>query len=172
MDCTVVYATFKSRNSPVARGRMSVRLSMDDLPLQMPPDDEGTNNNPHRRGWWDHVPEPNSDSFLNHDPFENEKAGEDGTDSGTKPPVKRLPSHLAQHLGPKEQRQRTLDARHAAEHLEVPDERLRGRQSPTLSTNSRLSRMFPRVNLFRKVVKDEVGLLPKPLQPEGSDEHP
>ncbi|KAJ3543426.1 hypothetical protein NMY22_g3146 [Coprinellus aureogranulatus] len=142
-----VYASYKSRNSPMARGRMSVRLSMDDLPIQMPPDDD----NPQGRGWWDHVPEPTS--FLQRNPYQNEKVEGSTFD---KTAVMRLPSHLAQHLGSREQRQKTLETRRA-DLLDVPvDDRLRGRYSPALSQSSRLSRMFPRMNLFRKVLKDEL----------------
>lgn len=53
------YVCLKSRKSPASRGRISLRLSMDDLPIEFPEEtqENAQNAQPARRGWWDYVPE-------------------------------------------------------------------------------------------------------------------
>lgn len=53
---SVLYVCWKSRGSPAARGRISVQLSMDDLPIEFPEEPKQAPQ-PARRGWWDYVSE-------------------------------------------------------------------------------------------------------------------
>ncbi|KAF6766336.1 hypothetical protein DFP72DRAFT_866216 [Ephemerocybe angulata] len=142
-----VYVCFKSRGSPASRGRISVRLSMDDLPIQMPPVEDDSK--PQSRGWWDHVPGGDDSNPINQDEKadnttpQNEQAGSKR---------RRQRPYDQPSYEPKDQ-QATTDL---TDVFNVNAVRLRGRNSPALSVGSRFSRMFPRMSLFRKVVKDEL----------------
>lgn len=147
-----VYACYKSRGSPASRGRMSVRVSLDDIPIQMPPADEDTN--PQSRGWWDHIP-------ANEQNNAGARAGNPGNSPGAE---LKSPSGLTA-VPRREQRRRanTLDSQANKEHdatqfdssLDAsPIDGAPG--SPAWSAGSRLSRLLPKMTLFGKVVKDEL----------------
>lgn len=142
---------------------MSVRMSMDDLPIQMPPDPDDSYTKPQSRGWWDHVPDVQPD---------RQDQSRDGDESTSEKRsigrvVKAGPSQMNQSFGTQRDQQfwDSQDRSKTDESLGVGEDspnrvRLRQGHSPALSAGSRLSRLVPR-NLFRQVVKDEVRCFPQ-----------
>ncbi|GLB36291.1 hypothetical protein LshimejAT787_0305790 [Lyophyllum shimeji] len=54
--CCFLVACWKSRGSSSARGRISIQLSMEDMPIEV--HNDAAARTPTLRGWWDYVPEP------------------------------------------------------------------------------------------------------------------
>ncbi|KAF9015302.1 hypothetical protein BDQ17DRAFT_1229006 [Cyathus striatus] len=155
--CCFLYACWKSRGSPAVRGRISLELSMEELPIDIPPD-AGDASQPTRRGWWGHVPTPEIERpipvKLNISqvvrrvfsvfpeklgktiPLKAPKSPEEKTREGD------LPSSITQFHNPVNARRRGSTSH--------------GRHSPTPSSGSRFSRLVPRMELFREVMKDEL----------------
>ncbi|KAF9056308.1 hypothetical protein BJ165DRAFT_1522234 [Panaeolus papilionaceus] len=118
--CCFLYVCWKSRGSPAARGRISVQLSMDDLPIEFPEEPKQAPQ-PARRGWWDYVSEER--------PVDGpERSTKGGLFSGIRRPQ--------------------------AEKGPIAD--LSSRHSLAPSSMSRISRLFPRMELFQEVMKDEL----------------
>jgi hypothetical protein len=149
-----MYACWKSRGSTDARGRISIQLSMEELPIEVPND--ATEKHPTLRGWWDYVPTaqtapvaPPSDSKHSHPTH---------------------PGHLsiANFLNRKAHKSRPMSSKHPRHRIsETPSDRQLiahsngntdtfGRTSPTPSSLSRLGKLVPHMELFQKVMKDEV----------------
>lgn len=133
----VVYVCWKSRGSPAARGRISIELSMDDLPIEFPADPVD-NSQTAGRGWWDYVPN-----------------NQEATDtSGAK-------------LNAKVQNQKnyTSTVKGFFQKIKNPSSSAAGQDkintqarpnSLAPSSTSKFSRLVPRMELFRQVMKDEV----------------
>lgn len=148
----VLYACWRSGGSKAARGRISIQLSMEDLPIDVPLDN--TEQQPTRRGWWDYVPntqaatssqtlpDPKQNSFS---PVRLWLAGLRSR-ADSKSPISQstgVPiSETSFGQQPKAPGNRTLAARRGT--------------SPTPSSFSRFSKLVPNMVLFQKVMKDEV----------------
>lgn len=163
---TVLYAVWKSRGSPVARTRISLQLSMDDLALVN--HDTDTEKPDTRRGWWDYVPKKEASSPVQANPesvnargtsflskVKNWISSREASDARLlrKPsvtgefPIPQPPRPSTVHVTEPEQERRSSDRRFMAP----------GRTSPAPTSFSRISRLFPRMERFRDVLKDEVG---------------
>ncbi|EAU92855.2 hypothetical protein CC1G_03642 [Coprinopsis cinerea okayama7 len=148
-----VYASYRSHSNPAARGRISLRLSMEDTELELPACcEEEIRQQPQGRGWWDYVPRTN-------DSNRREKPPREGSFlwlkhlfvRRTKCPLQ-VPSHLMT-AEPKE----LHDDPHTRLTGGLPNHpRTHHSSSPSLSINSGLSRLFPRMELFRQVLSDEL----------------
>lgn len=157
----VFYAVWKSRNSPCARGRISMQISLHG-------DDCDTETQPQRRGWWDYVPkiEPSTPvaSHLN---------------AATGGIFRRLHSKVADCAdGEVEKNSKVFPVRKPSiagdmplaqpprpPAVAIPDEQPINQRRPSRvdgyclppdpSSASRLSKLVPRMELFQKVMKDE-----------------
>jgi len=164
---TVLYACWKSHKSPASRGRMSVRLSMDDMRIPISPLQDNVASQP--RGWWDYVPRADPPDPQ---PEMKEQSSQRKPSFGDR--LSELPTNFIPILGKGEQRGRyrpypynyttARNRIHSTQSDDAPDnnsmEMLRpnGAQSPTLSKTSsmrKFQRLFGR-QLFRQVMKDEV----------------
>ncbi|KAK0465429.1 uncharacterized protein EV420DRAFT_1514318 [Desarmillaria tabescens] len=160
-----LWAVWKSRSSPLARGRISIRLSMDDCA-----ESETFNPETARRGWWDYVPKkeaPVSSPVTGHNNFIRSLYNKlISIPSDSKPP--RLPfpaqktpipsdSPIPQPPRPSVAAiSEALPERPSDEPSERFSRRSSDRLSPVPSSYSRLSRYMPRMELFREVMKDEL----------------
>lgn len=160
-----LWAVWKSRGSPLARGRISIRLSMDDSA-------ELDNSNPDtsRRGWWDYVPKteevvspPAADRSRNFVRSFYTKIKSIVSDS--QPPIltcpARKPSISGDYPIPQPARPSAVAISEASPVRPSNDDSERfpshsNRISPVPSSYSRLSRYMPRMELFREVMKDEL----------------
>ncbi|THU91757.1 hypothetical protein K435DRAFT_224676 [Dendrothele bispora CBS 962.96] len=152
-----LYAVWKSRNSPVARGRMSIRLSMD----ESTPQDQQDLNEVHsgRRGWWDYVPtreptppSPHPDGFSIIRSLQAVFSRLFYNRSNAVP-LERGHSVVGRHSGPDYphlSQDRTSD-RSNSKSRDLPPVDTKGRLSPAPSSSSRFSRYIPRMELFRNV---------------------
>lgn len=150
-----MYACWKSRGSTDARGRLSIQLSMDELPIEVPEDP--TEKPATLRGWWDYVPNtqtrPATQSPLNskqvsaHHPPHLSLTGFLGRKAHKSRSVSKHPRHRISE---------TLSDRHLIVHSDEATH-MYGRTSPTPSSFSRLGKLVPHMELFQKVMKDEVG---------------
>ncbi|KAF8167960.1 hypothetical protein B0H34DRAFT_792626 [Crassisporium funariophilum] len=156
-----LYVCWKSRGSPAARGRVSLELSMDDLPIDIPKDPlpqvEST-----RRGWWDYVPEnrcvqqKHPDNRATQGRLTALFARIFGRQSSNEPVWTDITEKKSNDL--------QVDPQNAATATEIPTStaqagnelELSPRHSMALSSISRLSRLFPRMELFQEVMKDEL----------------
>lgn len=153
---TVMYACWKSRGSSAARGRISIQLSMEELPIEVPND--VTEKHPTLRGWWDYVPntdvaqpsqslsEPKQDHMSN--TFQSKLACFMGLSAKKKRP---RPSR-----GPTGDQKPTAHSERGQATHTIERPHIHGRTSPTPSSFSRLSKFVPHMELFQKVMKDEV----------------
>lgn len=133
----MVYVCWKSRGSPAVRGRISIELSMDELPIEVP-NDPPEKVQPVRRGWWDYVPDPEV--------------------SVQAPPVQKGTRNVlfrVLHPGDKQPRSKAKASRSRVK-SNVEDNANFSRMSLALSSTSKFSRLFPRMELFQQVIKDEV----------------
>ena len=144
---------------------MSVRMSMDDLPIQMPPDPDDSYTKPQSRGWWDHVPDVQPDKHDQSRDRDESTSEKRSIGRAVKPGPSQMNlsfgSQRDQQSWDSQDRSKTDESSGVGE--DSPNRvRLRPGHSPTSSAGSRLSRLVPR-NLFRQVVKDEVRFLPQTL---------
>ncbi|KAH6917247.1 hypothetical protein BKA70DRAFT_1395109 [Coprinopsis sp. MPI-PUGE-AT-0042] len=155
------YASYRSRKNPAARGRISLRMSMEDT-FELPPFVSGdAQQEPRRaRGWWDYVPKRESmmhrqDNQGEHGFFANilEKFQE-------QPHAPNAPFPIIQERKNSTINLIDLDPSKKDKEEDQPHPNpfhdSYGRRSPAPSTNSRFSRIFPRMELFRKVLNDEL----------------
>ncbi|CAA7266577.1 unnamed protein product [Cyclocybe aegerita] len=141
--CCFVYVSWRSRGSPVARGRISIQLSMDDLPIAFP-EDSVDKRQPTRRGWWDYVP----DSHPRED---------NATEADSRPSVARRFLSKFETDRPRSKDNRSkLRRANFSEKSEQNAEDPSSRFSIASASANRFSRMFPRMELFQKVMKDEL----------------
>uniref|UniRef100_A0A8H8CQM9 Uncharacterized protein n=1 Tax=Psilocybe cubensis TaxID=181762 RepID=A0A8H8CQM9_PSICU len=154
--CCFVYVCWKSRGSPDARGRISIELSMDELPIEVP-EDPPEKVQTTRRGWWDYVSE-----------VDNRPEPDDRETTIKKPPKRVLKTFLST-IGDFRERQREIKRKRlraykktAQRNVENPSNLPRegemndSRNSFAPSYMSRLSRLIPRMELFQEVIKDEL----------------
>ncbi|RDB28826.1 hypothetical protein Hypma_015374 [Hypsizygus marmoreus] len=136
------YACWKSRGSSSARGRISIQLSMEELPIEVPVDNNETH--PTLRGWWDYV--PNTQTAPPLQPPSNIK------------PDRKFSLRSKLIGSSKNKYSRTHPTVVGSDHPgPEPTPRVAGRAtSPTPSSLSRLGKLVPNMELFRKVMKDEL----------------
>ncbi|KAJ7597174.1 hypothetical protein C8J56DRAFT_919412 [Mycena floridula] len=148
--CCFCHAVWKSRGSPVARGRISIRLSTDSYDEHHP--DDVPNNG--RRGWWDYVPKTdvppsNNGGFMTS--FMDRISNNKDIDSSQSRPLRKS-SVTDEFPSPEPSRPSVVRISTATQGNPEPT----GRSSPTPSSHSRLSRYMPRMELFRLVMRDEL----------------
>jgi len=139
---SVLFVCWKSRSSLATRGRVSLQLSMEDMPIEVP--DDPPDQNPARRGWWDYVPE------------KPQAATADAKSTRTSILSKKknqARSNSTNTLSSKPSR-KTETAVTTVGFSGKPPSRRRVSLAP--STMSRLSKLIPRVQVFHEVMKDEV----------------
>ncbi|KAF8912805.1 hypothetical protein CPB84DRAFT_464036 [Gymnopilus junonius] len=155
--CCFIYVCWKSRGSPAARGRISLELSMDDLPIKIP-DDPSEKSQPTRRGWWDYVPN------------EQESQQNVATDEETKQRTGGAFKSFLRRIFPSENGQQLLSSSQAkntrlqikakpekwSKNAQGRGDPERSRLSLAPSSLSRISRLVPRMELFQEVMKDEL----------------
>ncbi|KAK7064394.1 hypothetical protein R3P38DRAFT_2824256 [Favolaschia claudopus] len=127
--CCFFYAVWKSRSSPAARGRISVAVSLDDFPNVQ-------SDKPIRRGWWEQL------------------LGRDNTPSTPTALVTSAgtPLHSASNRrGSQEEASRRASCSPLAPPIQGSKELSAPYQTPTP-----LSRLIPRMELFHRVMKDEL----------------
>ncbi|PPQ67352.1 hypothetical protein CVT24_011535 [Panaeolus cyanescens] len=124
--CCFLYVCWKSRGSAAARGRISVQLSMNDLPIEFP-EQPNQQPQPARRGWWDYVAEERPANSAQN----TERNAKGGLFS-------------------------TLRRPQVISNEKVPATDPSSRHSLAPSSMSRISRLFPRMELFQEVMKDEL----------------
>ncbi|KAF8973889.1 hypothetical protein BDZ97DRAFT_403352 [Flammula alnicola] len=163
--CCFVYVCWKSRGSPAARGRISIELSMDDLPIEFP-SDPADNLQTTRRGWWDYVPENPSEmrtsqikldsanglderrestfrGFVNK--MTRSRSMQQPVSSDSNEKASKLQKRLNNaHGNPSAASQREDSANPSARHSFTP------------SSASKFRRIVPRMELFQQVMKDEL----------------
>ncbi|KDR85136.1 hypothetical protein GALMADRAFT_233779 [Galerina marginata CBS 339.88] len=152
--CCFIYVCWKSRGSPAARGRISIELSMDELPIEVP-NDPPNNVQPTLRGWWDYVPEDAAGQQV------QPKTATSG--EGTKGTLRLLFNRmmgLRDQKSPLKGKKPKLQKRGPSEkgptnppgtgNIDPP------RHSLAPSSMSRFSRLIPRMELFQEVMKDEL----------------
>ncbi|SJL06027.1 uncharacterized protein ARMOST_09363 [Armillaria ostoyae] len=160
-----LWAVWKSRGSPLARGRISIQLSMDDCA-------ELDTSNPEtaRRGWWDYVPKTeaaaSSPATEHNNNFTRSfyKKFKSIVSNSEPPTLTRsarktsIPSDFPIPQPPRPSVVAISEALHERPSND-PSERFSrcssNRMSPAPSSYSRLSRYMPRMELFREVMKDE-----------------
>lgn len=143
--CSVLYVCWKSRGSPAARGRISIELSMDDLPIEFPADPVDKPKQV-RRGWWDYVPEDQEAPAATPEVL-NEKSPNKVKGFFRKIKKSPLPAQKPKALA--------TGLRSRAQQVKI-NAVPAVRNSFAPSTMSRLSRLIPRMELFRQVMRDEV----------------
>lgn len=166
MNAPVGYASYKSRRNPAARGRISIRMSMEDT-FELPPFVSGeVQQEPRRaRGWWDYVPKRESMMRRQDNRSSNgfiatimEKLQEQP--QTTNPPFPMMQERKNSTINLIDLDSAKKDKEEVQSHPN-PFHDSYGRRSPALSTSSRFSRLFPRVVLFRQVLNDEVSCPPR-----------
>lgn len=166
----VLHACRNSRGAPAVRGRVSVQLSMADLPIDI--QNHSTDNHDQRvgRGWWDYVPTSEKGPTA----ISNEELCERDTALGTLK-AKASRSFRQCHCGFKTLCRKFSKKVHLPSSdfgtppfVRIDDNAGDGRTEivgdsrrspPTASSGNRLSRLIPRMELFRKVMTDEVTFL-------------
>jgi hypothetical protein len=160
LTITVSLALWKSRHSTIARGRISIQLSLDERSV----DPSNREKIGESRGWWDHAPPQQEQS-----PAPTSLARENSSLLNrfksllatifTEPRTPARKSSL-KHEHPIPQPPRTSISRNStgsAARPSVSVDLIGGRQSPSPSSlNRRLSRLLPTVHLLRETMKDEV----------------
>ncbi|KAJ7706396.1 hypothetical protein B0H17DRAFT_1037023 [Mycena rosella] len=148
--CCFLYAVWKSRASPAARGRLSVRVTLDDFPnLKF--------DKPSRNGWWQHllglgnatatlppVDVPVHQDFLSDGPHSSSSQEKSAQGRLRKPAgggIFTYARHTVSDTIPEQPFDSMVETRE-------PGAPYRRRSS--------LSRLIPRMELFHKVMKDEL----------------
>ncbi|PPQ79154.1 hypothetical protein CVT26_004104 [Gymnopilus dilepis] len=154
--CCFVYVCWKSRGSPAARGRISLELSMHELPIEIP-DDPSEKPKSALRGWWDYVPKENQPQRIATIPQEPKKGSETTfkallqTITGSTDRQGRVSSPVRHS----KLRNKTKPAK-AFDNGQTSGDPGRSRLSLAPSSMSRISRLVPRMELFQEVMKDEL----------------
>lgn len=153
----VVYVCWKSRGSPAARGRISIELSMDEFPIEIP-DDLPEKVQPTRRGWWDYVSE-----------VDTRQVSDVQTTASAKKPRRRFKNVLSTIADFRERKKEAVKKKKSRFYKKnsekKPSNTLQdgiinlSRNSFAPSSMSRFSRLMPRMELFQEVMKDEVGYI-------------
>ncbi|KAK0208608.1 hypothetical protein DFS33DRAFT_1304539 [Desarmillaria ectypa] len=161
-----LWAVWKSRGSPLARGRISIRLSMDDCAESEAPNPETA-----PRGWWDYVPKKeaavSSTAINHHNNFIRSLYNKlISIASDSEPPILArparkisIPSDFPIPHPPRPSVvaiSEALPERRSNDPSERFSKSSSDRLSPVSSSYSRLSRYMPRMELFREVMKDEL----------------
>lgn len=172
---TVMYACWKSSTSPSVRGRISIHLSMDDLPINLESDPPSVGNVT-SRGWWDYVPE-NEKPVAHHSSTTKKRKTISNIFKGLmgnkKHSVNKSWKKGASKISD-ENKSRGLKITSVLQSatvrisnrspqgitLPVNDTHRNGRSSPVPSSFSRLSKLIPRMNVLRAVLRDEVSAFP------------
>ncbi|KAK0198708.1 hypothetical protein F5146DRAFT_1020728 [Armillaria mellea] len=160
-----LWAVWKSRGSPLARGRISIQLSMDDCA-------ESDTSNPETacRGWWDYVPKTEAAASFPTTEHNNNftrsfynkfKSIISNSEPRTLTRPARKTSIPSDFPIPQPPRPSVVAISEALPERPSndPSERFSSssnRMSPAPSSYSRLSRYMPRMELFREVMKDEL----------------
>ncbi|KAG5654770.1 hypothetical protein H0H81_003778 [Sphagnurus paluster] len=139
--CCFMYACWKSRGSAAARGRISIQLSMNEQPIEVPED--LTEKQPSLRGWWDYAPDlapsPKSQVTSRQSPTTmRSKLDAQPTSDTRRMAIAQTSPHLSAI------RNQTFAIARGT--------------SPTPSSGSRLSKLASNIQLFQKVIKDEIQL--------------
>ncbi|KAG5644757.1 hypothetical protein DXG03_007886, partial [Asterophora parasitica] len=138
--CCFLCACWKSRGSKSARGRISIQLSMEDLPLEVPEDK--VEEKPTLRGRWDHVAD--------------EKLGLTGPPPGQPAPKPkwRISALVGRTSTPRDLSM--LSSRPLSSAMNQSKAApLARRKSPTPSSLSRFGHLIPSIHLFQQMIKDE-----------------
>ncbi|KII93201.1 hypothetical protein PLICRDRAFT_35385 [Plicaturopsis crispa FD-325 SS-3] len=151
--CFVV-ALWRSRGKPSVRGRISIQLSMAD-------DNDATaegGDTVDRRGWWDYIPKASGDADARS--VNGPPDGIISRISEKRPPAATLhahqpslPSTLHESHPPRPTTVRISEA------TDTPSERRRESspaRAPSPTSSTRLSRLMPRMVVFREVMRDEL----------------
>ncbi|PBL00743.1 hypothetical protein ARMGADRAFT_1006867 [Armillaria gallica] len=160
-----LWAVWKSRGSPLARGRISIQLSLDDCTEL-----DASNPETARRGWWDYVPKTEaaaSSPSTDHNNFTRSFYNKfKSIVSNSEPPTLTAPARKTSIPSdfpiPQPPRPSVVAISEALPERPSndPSERFSrsslNRNSPAPSSYSRLSRYMPRMELFREVMKDEL----------------
>ena len=178
----VVFAVWQASRSSTEQGRMSISLSIDDKGRSLEIIDGGNNDNTQiRRGWWDYVPEgprPEQQNYpqsadhsrSNSDPSRIiQYVGSKLHDLWTYPPeddpplhrTTSLPAELTAQQPPRTSITFTNVVAYDSDGLTRNQGlRLRSQEQPLPSPSamSRLSKYMPRMQLFKRVLKNEVSL--------------
>lgn len=168
----VSYAVWSSRGRPATRGRISIQLSLEDVPTQ----DPNSENAPARRGWWDYVPksEQPEEAPLDKERPSNSPEGffrvfyNKVATLFYKPEHRqstvylRKPSLPGEYPLPQPPHPPTIRISNPDRPPNSKDQSIVRRRctSPAPSSFSRISRLIPRMILFREVMRDEVGPWP------------
>lgn len=120
---------------------------MDDLPIEIPEDT--AEKPPTLRGWWDYVPNAQDGSAI-------ETPRTSTQVSAHRPPNFSLPG-LRRHNTQQSHSTPRVSETVSNQHLNVQSTPTYRRASPTPSSLNRLGRLVPNMELFRNVMKDEVG---------------
>ncbi|KAG6836808.1 hypothetical protein H0H93_002830 [Arthromyces matolae] len=148
--CCFMYACWKSRGSSAARGRISLQLSIDDMPIEVPTDTSDRPNN--LRGWWDYIPDKIASPTIRQlDPTKHKSF------KGVRTKLKGI---LKQ-----DQKKRRVSPPYPREKVEDdkfqdvpsnPSSPVTRATSPAPTTGSRFGKFVPSIHLFQRVVKDEL----------------
>ncbi|KAF9475613.1 hypothetical protein BDN70DRAFT_883492 [Pholiota conissans] len=142
--CCFLYVCWKSRGSPAARGRISIELSMDDLPIEFPAEPVD-NSQSARRGWWDYVP-------SNHEITKVDSEAHNIKHTGT---VKGIMQKIKKPTLVEKSKGLNSSQKNSAMTQETQNAQARPNSLASSST-SKLSRLVPRMELFQQVMKDEL----------------
>lgn len=139
-----MYVCWKSRGSPAARGRISIELSMDELPIEFPPEPVD-NPAPARqpRGWWDYVkPEDQQPALVKTVTVKTPNEKSFGKGRGI----------MQRFRDPAASFEKLTTLREPADEQVTPA--VRNSLAPSIST--RLSRLLASMEYFQQAMKDEV----------------
>lgn len=170
-SATVLYAVRQSHGPVTVRGRVSVRLSLDDVTHSQPtkPSKESADSARNRRGWSDdrpHLPTSSQAPPSSREPsilstptdgFQRvhgcDTPGNAETPQSQKRPIL-FPSTIHSH--PPGPRSWTVRMPTATDGSQLPQSSAAPPTSPVHSPMSRFTRYIPRMSLFREVMRDEV----------------
>ncbi|KAF8844054.1 hypothetical protein BDN67DRAFT_963546 [Paxillus ammoniavirescens] len=178
-----LYAVWSSYGSAAVRGRISIRLSLDEVNHEQPfePRKEGTDSAHRRRGWWDYVPPldaPNpfssprsrqpsllsqERSFVTVRRDRSRRIRNGDAEGSIAVQLPRIPASIpstefthfpgAVPWPPVATMSSTVEASHAPRREPMP---FRRPASPASSSTSRLTRYMPMMTIFREVMRDEL----------------
>ena len=169
---TVIFAVYQASRASSEQGRMSINLSLNDKA------DSLRNIDNNSRGWWDYVPEASKSeqprrsmglSRSNSDPSGIiHYVGSKLHELWSNPPAEGLSIHRksslpGEHPIPPLPRTSIAFSTHIPMHhrrsaTKIPDvpRRIQGPPPPSPSAMSRLSKYMPRMQLFKRALKNEV----------------
>ncbi|KAJ7102135.1 hypothetical protein B0H15DRAFT_813313 [Mycena belliarum] len=135
--CCFFHAVWKSRASPAARGRLSVRVSLDDFP--------NAKFDKPSRAWWQHLLGLNGTVSSHPDLDVSSGAADIASDMREKKPPESEVNNYSPHDVSDPILEQPSTHRVATREADAPYRRL-----------SSFSRLIPRMELFNKVMKDEL----------------